>query len=190
MPPHPVLPAPASAPVRLLPRPSPHPAVARGFTLIELMVTLSVLVVVMSVAVPSMADFLANNQVVANKSAFAGAVALARTEAAKRGRVVILQALGTGPAGNEFSNGWEIVADDDGNGVAGANETRVRRASGLSDKVRLSGNASLAFRATGGLVGTAAEVYTVCRVSGSNQGYSITVTPSGATDVASITTCG
>ena len=178
MPPHPVLLVPACLPRRRC-----------GFTLIELMVTLSVLVVVTSVALPSMADFLASNQVVASKTAFAGAVALARTEAAKRGKVVIVQALGDGPVGNEFINGWEIVADDDGNGVAGANETRVRRATGTQDKVRLSGNPSLAFRATGALVGTAAVVYTVCRASGSTKGYSITVTPSGATDVASISTC-
>ena len=180
MPPHTVLPV----PVPLCPR---RPS--RGFTLIELMVSLSVLVVVMSVAAPSMSDFLANNQVVASKTAFASAVALARTEAAKRGKVVIVQALGDGPSGNEFINGWEIVADDDGNGLAGANETRLRRATGSSDKVRLSGSRSLAFRASGALVGTAAEVYTVCRASGSTKGFSITVTPSGATDVASITTC-
>ena len=178
MPPHPVLLVPACLPRRRC-----------GFTLIELMVTLSVLVVVTSVALPSMADFLASNQVVASKTAFAGAVALARTEAAKRGRVVILQALGDGPIGNEFVNGWEIVADDDGNGLAGANETRLRRAASVLDKVKLSGARSLGFLASGALVGGAAAVYTVCRASGGSNGYSITVTPSGAADVAAISSC-
>ena len=167
----------------------PPAALQRGLTLIELMVTLAVMVVLMSVAVPSMADFTANNQVVAAKSAFASAVALARTEAAKRGRVVILQALGTGPVGNEFVNGWEIVADDNGDGLAGINETRLRRAAATFDKTKLGGTASLAFRASGALVGITAEVYTVCRQSGSRAGYSITVTPSGATDVAAISNC-
>ena len=167
----------------------PVAAAQRGLTLIELMVTLAVMVVLMAVAVPSMSEFTANNQVVAAKSAFAGAVALARTEAAKRGQVVILQALGAGPVGNEFANGWEIVADDNGDGLAGVNETRLRRAAATYDKTKLGGTASLAFRASGALVGTRAEVYTVCRESGSTAGYSITVTPSGATDVAAITTC-
>jgi type IV fimbrial biogenesis protein FimT len=167
----------------------PEAAAARGLTLIELMVTLAVMVVLLAVAVPSMSDFSANNQVVAAKSAFAGAVALARTEAAKRGRVVILQALGSGPAGNEFANGWEIVADDNGDGLAGVHETRVRRAAATFDRTKLSGSASLAFRASGALVGSSAAVYRVCRQSGSTAGYSITVTPSGATDVAAITTC-
>ncbi len=169
--------------------PSLRRRLRRGFTLVELMVTLCVGVVVMSVAMPSMSDFLANNQVVAAKTAFAGAVALARTEAAKRSGVVILQALGNGPAGNEFVNGWEIVADDDGNGSAGANETRLRRAAATLNKTRLGGAASLAFRASGALVGGAAVVYTVCRLSGSNAGFTITVMPSGVADVAAITSC-
>lgn len=160
----------------------------RGFTLIELMITLAVMVVVMAVAVPSMAEFTANNQLVATKSSFAGAVALARTEAAKRGRVVILQALGTGATGNEFANGWEIVVDDDGNGAAGSNETRVRRNAVTLEKIKLGGTASLAFRASGSLVGNVAEVYTMCRIGGT-RGYTVTVTPSGSTDVAGINTC-
>ena len=160
----------------------------RGFTLIELMITLAVMVVVMAVAVPSMAEFTANNQLVATKSSFAGAVALARTEAAKRGRVVVLQALGTGSTGNEFANGWEVVVDDDGNGAADSSETRVRRNAVTLEKIKLGGTASLAFRASGALVGNSAEVYTMCRIGGT-RGFTVTVTPSGSTDVAGINTC-
>lgn len=161
----------------------------RGFTLVELMITLAVLVVVLAVAVPSMAEFSANNQLAATKSSFASAVALARTEAAKRGRAVVLQALAGGTTGNEFGNGWELVVDDDGNGAAGTDETRVRRNAITLEKIRLGGSASLTFRASGALAGTAAEVFTLCRVSGSTHGYTVTVTPSGGTDVAAITTC-
>ena len=175
--------------------PQPRPPGAarawrRGFTLIEMMVTLSVLVVVMSVALPSMSDFVAGNQMANAKTSLSGAVALARTEATKRGQVVILAAIGDGPTGNEFVNGWEIVVDEDGNGAAGVNEPRVRRAAGLQDKIKVAGPRALAFRASGALLGTAAEVFTVCRTAGSGTGYTVTVTPSGVTDVAAISTCG
>jgi type IV fimbrial biogenesis protein FimT len=159
-----------------------------GFTLVELMITLAVAVVLLAVAGPSMQEFTASNQLVTTKSGFASAVALARTEAAKRGRLVVLQALGSGPTGNEFANGWEIAVDDDGSGDVSATETRVRKNAAALQKVRLGGATQVAFRATGALVGTAAQVYTLCR-SGGNRGYTVTVLPSGATDVAEITTC-
>ncbi len=168
----------------------PLPALRRfGFTLVELMITLAVLVVLLAVTVPSMQEFTANNQLVATKSNFAAALALARTEAAKRGRVVVLQALGSGPVGNEFANGWEIVVDDDGNGTVASTETRVRKNAVVLEKIKLGGDASVAFRASGALVGTTAQLYTLCRASGGTRGYSITVMPSGTTDVVGINTC-
>lgn len=161
----------------------------RGLTLVELMISLAVLVVVMAVAVPSMQEFTANNQLAATKSSFASALALARTEAAKRGRMVALQALGSGPSGNEFANGWEIAVDDDGNGDVATTETRVRKNAVTLEKVKVGGAPQVLFRATGALVGTTAQVYTLCRASGGTRGFSVTVTPSGATDVAAINTC-
>lgn len=173
--------------------PPPHSfnrALRQGLTLIELVIAMAVMVVVMAVAMPSMTEFLANNQLATTKSSFAGAAALARTEAAKQGRMVFLQALGNGPAGNEYAAGWEIVVDDDGNGIAGNAETRVRRQAQSLDKIRLGGSARIGFRASGALAGNGVEVFTLCRIGGGTRGYTVTVTPSGATDVAAITTCG
>lgn len=170
----------------------PHPSrppCHHGFTLVELMITLAVLVVVMAVAVPSLQEFSANNQLVATKSQFAAAVSLARTEAGKRGRVVALQALGNGPAGNEFAGGWEVAADDDNNGSVASTETRVRRTATMLERIKLGGPVLLGFRASGALVGGAAQVYTLCRASGGTKGYTVTVMPSGATDVALINNC-
>ena len=166
------------------------PALRRlGFTLVELMITLAVLVLLLAVAVPSMQEFSANNQLAATRSNFAAALALARTEAAKRGRVVVVQALGSGPTGNEFAGGWEIAVDDDGNGAVATTETRVRRNAVTLQKIQLGGEATVSFRATGALAGTSAQVFTLCRASGGTRGYTITVMPSGTTDVANINTC-
>jgi type IV fimbrial biogenesis protein FimT len=145
-------------------------------------------VVVLAVAVPSMQDFTAHNQLAATKSSFTAALGLARSEAARRGRLVVLQALGTGPSGNEFANGWEIAIDDDGSGSVATSETRVRKNTVNLQRVRLTGTPAVSFRATGALAGTTAQVYTLCRTGGT-RGFTVTVMPSGATDVAELTTC-
>lgn len=159
-----------------------------GFTLVELMVTLAVLSIVMAVAVPSMADFTANNQLATAKSAFASAVALARTEAAKRGRVVIVQAAAGGGAGNEYAGGWGLYVDDDGNGAVNAGDTQLRLFEAPPAAVKVSGVATLSFRATGYLNGNGSQNFTICR-AGSGAGFQVTVLPSGVADVAAITTC-
>ena len=120
-----------------------------GFTLVELMVSVVVLVIILAMAGPSMAEFTANNHLAASKSAFAAAVALARTEAARRGQTVIIQAIAGGAAGNEFKAGWELYVDVDGNGAVGGGDTLVRGFEAPSDKVKLSGTSPLAFQATG-----------------------------------------
>lgn len=170
-----------------------RPALARpraGLTLIELMVTLAVAVVMMAMAVPSISDFLENHQVAALKSSLSGAVALARSEAVKRGQPVILQAIGEGPSGNEYLNGWEVVVDEDGNGSAGSSELRVRRAAQLQPQLSSSGPRSLSFLPSGALSVMAAQVFTLCRQSGSHAGFRLTVAPSGVSDVLAITSCG
>jgi type IV fimbrial biogenesis protein FimT len=160
-----------------------------GLTLVELMVTASVAVILLAVAGPSVGEFTANNQLVSTKSAFSAAVALARTEAAKRGQPVILHAVGGGAAGNEYGGGWELVSDDDGNGAVGNADTVLRRYEALSDKVHLSGGASLTFLATGYLAANNSQTFTICRASGGGAGYGVTVTPSGIADVATISNC-
>lgn len=161
----------------------------RGLTLIELVVTIAVLSIVLAVAVPSLSDFAANNQLVSAKSAFAASVALARTEAAKRGKPVIVKAAAGGSGGNEYAGGWELYVDENADGSVGSGDTLVRRYEALPVKIKMSGAASFAFQSTGALSTTATQTITVCRTSGSSAGYQILVTPSGIVDVAAISSC-
>lgn len=172
-----------------MPQPVAFRPLRQGFTLIELMVTIAVLVIVLAVAVPSMSAFAANNQVAGAKSAFATTVALARTEAARSGRTVLIQAETGGSAGNEFGKGWAIHLDMDNSGTVNAGDEVLRRFEAPADNIKVSGTTPLAFQPTGYLVGGATLDYTVCRNDGSNAGYKISVTPSGIADVAAITSC-
>lgn len=164
------------------------PQAFRGFTVIELMVTVAVAVVMMAVAVPSMTAFSANNRVTAAKSAFASTVALARTEAARRGVQVFVKAEAGGNVGNEFAGGWSVYVDTNGNGVPDIADEVLRKFPPLPSEVKLSGTSPLGFMPTGYVVGGNTMDYTVCRDAGS-PGFKVSVVPSGIADSFAYTNC-
>lgn len=61
-----------------------------GFTLIELMVTIAVAAVLLTVAIPSFRDLLARNELTTTANAWVGALSTARAEAVKRNQSVAL----------------------------------------------------------------------------------------------------
>jgi type IV fimbrial biogenesis protein FimT len=60
----------------------------RGFTLLELMVTIAVVAIMATIAVPSFRDLIQNNRVTTQTNELVTALNFARTEAVKRGRAV------------------------------------------------------------------------------------------------------
>ncbi|MGH6647479.1 GspH/FimT family pseudopilin [Aquabacterium sp.] len=59
-----------------------------GFTLVELMVTVSILAILLAIGAPNLRDFLVKQQVAADANALASAFRLARSEALKRSGTV------------------------------------------------------------------------------------------------------
>ena len=60
----------------------------RGFTLLELMVTIAVLAILTTIAIPNFRDLVQNNRVTTQANELVSALTFARTEAVKRGRNV------------------------------------------------------------------------------------------------------
>lgn len=67
-----------------------RPRLSSGFTLIELMITLAVVVVLVTIAIPSFRDLLARNELTTTTNAWVGAITAARAEAVKRNQTVVL----------------------------------------------------------------------------------------------------
>jgi prepilin-type N-terminal cleavage/methylation domain-containing protein len=122
---------------------------SRGFTLIELMITLVILAIVITIGVPSLSDFIASQHVRTTASDIMADMAFARAEAIKESRLVVMEPIGG--AGN-WKSGWRIWVDIDSDRARGADETR-KSATPISGRTGLCGpatmNSGIVFRPDG-----------------------------------------
>lgn len=90
---------------------------ARGFTLVELMITLTIMVLVLTLAVPSFQRLFENNRTTTQANELIASINLARSEAIRIGANVSVQAAAGG-----FQDGWCIHT---GAGCGTADELRT-----------------------------------------------------------------
>jgi len=87
---------------------SAHPC--RGFTLLELMVTMVIAAILMMVAVPGFLSYQRSSAVYAATSSFSAALNAARAEAIKRAKPTFVMPT----SGSDWSLGWMVFVDLDG----------------------------------------------------------------------------
>ena len=86
--------------------PSSSRANARGFTMVELLTVMSILVIILGVMAPSFSEFLAAQQAKGRSYDLTGDLMLARNEALKRNASVTVSRGGAG-----WEQGWSVVSD-------------------------------------------------------------------------------
>ena len=134
-----------------------------GFTLLELMITITVLAILLGIGVPSYQDAIRQNRLATTTNDLLASVAVARSEAVKRGTLVTIC-----PANNnqtdcavndQWSNGWIVFADAKGTvgrvniGGAGVDDLIIQRSPpATAAKVTITnpGVNQLSYRGDGG----------------------------------------
>ena len=121
---------------------------SRGFTLVELLTTVTVAAILLSLAVPSFGNFVRNNRLLTKENDFVTSINLARSEAIRRGNRVTVckssdQVSCAGSGG--WDQGWIVFVDVNDDGVVTAPDTNVLRVhDGLTGNLTLNGDAALA----------------------------------------------
>lgn len=83
----------------------------KGFTLLELLFTIAVAAIILSVGVPGFMNFINNNRAVTDTNDLVTAMNLGRSEATRRGAPVVLCSSTNGAdcdGGNDWSTGWVL----------------------------------------------------------------------------------
>lgn len=105
----------------------------RGFTLIELMITLAIAGVLMAVALPAFKDIMASSKMSATNNALVNSIQMARSLSVERllpsGVCISSNPMADDATcdGATYNDGWIVYADDDGNGLRDVGEDVLDR---------------------------------------------------------------
>ena len=166
--------------------------ISRGFTIIELMVTMGVVAILLAVAVPSISSMVKGNRLSTQVNMVMADIHLARSESVKRGvRVIMCRSASpniTTPTcgGNtqDWSTGYLVFTGEDGNNTYQAGtDTLIRRGQPAQDGVDLhtssTWNNNLQINPSGSLNAGGTAIMAVCDDRDKPYGKQITIPLSG-----------
>ncbi|WJW75089.1 GspH/FimT family pseudopilin [Thiohalobacter sp. IOR34] len=127
----------------------------RGFTLIELMITIAIAAILLTVGVPSFRSIIQNNRITAQANELVTALNLGRSEAVKRGQTITVCASSTGSAcTGGWPDGWLVMTDANGNAALDGTDAVLRVWEGLTGGTTVSASdTALQFDRLGALIG-------------------------------------
>jgi type IV fimbrial biogenesis protein FimT len=108
----------------------------RGFTLLELLITLTILAILMTIGVPSFSAQIHNTRLKTTTLSLLEAVTLTRTQAVATNKRATLKHTG------KWEDGWEVFIDSNDNGIRDENE-RLLITSEKTKDVRITPNQPL-----------------------------------------------
>jgi len=159
----------------------------RGFTLVETVITLAVAAILVTIAVPSMQDFVARNRMTTELNTLVASMYLARSESVKR-----LQKVKVCPANADFTQcvatpnwatGWMVFIDANNDDKVTAGDVILQQNPALPNQDRIkivgdSGNLTAVFYPTGQAPGSN-NTFSFCDADGVVPKKNVVLSPEG-----------
>ena len=156
-----------------------------GFTIVELMLTIAVVAVILSIGVPSFQNLIERNQLTSGINQFISSMSLARSEAIKRNqRVSICPSRNSETcSGNQYENGWIVFVDRNSNGSRQTDTEELIWVSGqLPANMTMRGDgccgSNIPYLASGQISGIAGNIH-LCKENNANKSRKISINTFG-----------
>lgn len=165
-----------------------------GFTLIELMITIAIAGILLAVAAPSFRDLLLNNRIATQTNELISDLALARSEAAKRGvRVTVCTSSdGATCTNTSWGDGRIVFVDASPFGAVGTGDTILRVREKLASNNTLTSSAFtntnyIQYFSSG--IADSSGSFKLCDSRTGAHGNSISISNTGRASTTKLVTC-
>ena len=163
-----------------------------GFTLLELMITMTLISLVMAIGMPSMRVFIQNDRLVTQINTMVGHLAYARSEAVTRHQPVVICASSnlTSCSSTNWAEGWIVFVDADRSSDLTAGEELLRQQQAMSGDVTFTSSiGAVVSYDERGFAPNSIGTFSLCDDRGTSEMKSISISATGRVRQGGSTSC-